>query len=57
MKARLFKSKLKALGARFHHDGSNHEIWELKNKRRIQVPRHNNIDDRLAKRLLKEAEC
>lgn len=56
MKARLFKSKLKALGANFEREGSNHEIWKLKNGKKIQVPRHHEINDKLAERLIKEAK-
>ena len=55
MKAELLKKLLRAKGARFLRQGGNHEIW-VKGNKRIEVPRHTNIKDNLAKRILKDAE-
>ena len=56
LKAELLKKLLRAKGASFLRQGGNHEIW-VKGNKRIEVPRHTNIKDNLAKRLLKDAEC
>lgn len=55
MKAELLKKLLRAKGARFLRQGGNHEIW-VKGKKQIPVPRHKEIKDTLAQRILKDAE-
>lgn len=55
LKAELLKKLLRAKGARFLRQGGNHEIW-VKGKKQIPVPRHKEIKDTLAQRILKDAE-
>lgn len=52
MKKREFIKKIKAGGFIFERHGSNHDIYCRGNERE-EVPRHKEIDERLAKAILK----
>lgn len=55
MKARDLKKKLKLLGWTLLREGSNHEIW-TNGYIEEQIPRHRDINDFLAKKIIKTAE-
>jgi mRNA interferase HicA len=55
MKARDLKKKLKLLGWSLLREGSNHEIW-TNGHIEEQIPRHRDINDFLAKKIIKTAE-
>ena len=55
MKRRELEKRLKALGWWFLRHGSDHEIW-TNGTDQEQVPRHNEINERLAKKILKTAK-
>jgi predicted RNA binding protein YcfA (HicA-like mRNA interferase family) len=48
--------ELKARGARLIRQGGSHEFWESRKGYRFPVPRHNEIDERLAKEIIRQAE-
>ena len=56
MKHLNLEQKLRALGCVFHRNGSNHDIWQYENGRKFPFPRHSNIDEKLAKTMIKKAE-
>jgi len=56
MKKRKLIKELKAKGAKLIRQGGNHEFWESKQGYRFPVPRHNEIDEYLAKEILKQAD-
>jgi len=49
-------NELKAKGAIMIRQGGNHEFWESKQGYRFPVPRHKEINEMLAKEILKQAE-
>lgn len=55
MKRLLLEQKLRALGCGFHRQGGDHEIWSYENGRKFPVPRHTDIDERLAKSMINKA--
>ncbi|EKD39325.1 MAG: hypothetical protein ACD_75C00439G0003 [uncultured bacterium] len=56
MKKQNLVKELKARGAMLIRQGRNHEFWESRKGYRFPVPRHNEIDERLVKEILKQAE-
>ena len=54
MKARELKKKLQALGWWLLREGARHEIWTNGNIEE-QIPRHREINERLAQKILKTA--
>lgn len=56
MKRKLLEDKLRALGCAFFRSGGNHDIWSYANGRRFPVPRHSDINEMLAKSMIKKAE-
>jgi len=56
MKLLLLQQKLRALGCEFHRQGGNHEIWSYENGRNFPLPRHKDIDERLAKSMIEKAK-
>ncbi|MFO7760532.1 MAG: type II toxin-antitoxin system HicA family toxin [Thermodesulfobacteriota bacterium] len=56
MKKKKLTKELQARGARLLRQGGNHEFWESRNGFRFPVPRHNEIDEYLAKQILKQAD-
>lgn len=56
MKRLLLEHKLRALGCYFHRQGGDHEIWTYENGRRFPLPRHTDIDERLAKSIINKAK-
>ncbi|MFO7761535.1 MAG: type II toxin-antitoxin system HicA family toxin [Thermodesulfobacteriota bacterium] len=56
MKKKKLIQELQARGARLIRQGGNHEFWESRSSYRFPVPRHNEIDDYLAKQILKQAD-
>ena len=55
MKARDLKKKLLSLGWWLKREGANHEIW-TNGEIEESVPRHREINERLAKKIIKTAE-
>lgn len=51
MKHRDLIQKIKSLGAIFHREGGNHEIY-IKNGRTCPVPRHKEINEITAKKII-----
>jgi predicted RNA binding protein YcfA (HicA-like mRNA interferase family) len=45
-----------AKGAKLIRHGGNHEFWESRNGSRLPVPRHAEINERLAMEILKQAD-
>ncbi|MCP4118983.1 MAG: type II toxin-antitoxin system HicA family toxin [Desulfobacteraceae bacterium] len=56
MKKKKLIKTLKEKGAFLIRQGGNHEFWESKNGYRFPIPRHAEIDEQLAKEILKQAE-
>ena len=56
MNKRKLIKKLRSKGARLIRQGGGHEVWESKNGYRFTVPRHNEIKERLAKTIIKQAD-
>jgi len=56
MKKTLLIKKLEALGADKLSEGSSHEKWQGAKGYRFTVPRHNEINERLAQTILKQAK-
>lgn len=56
MKRLLLEQRLRALGCEFHRQGSNHEIWSYGNGRKFPVPRHSDINENLAKSMIRKAK-
>ncbi len=56
MKKRELESKLKNLGWKLERHGGNHDIWGNGKGKQEPVPRHNEIAERLAKKILKTAQ-
>lgn len=55
MKYRELIKKLKAMGWFLKRQGGNHEIWS-NGEHDEPVPRHREINERLAKKILKKAK-
>ncbi len=55
MKARDLKKRLSELGWWLKREGSNHEIW-TNGEIEEPVPRHREINERLAMKIIKTAE-
>ena len=55
MKARDLKKKLSELGWWLKREGANHEIW-TNGEIEEPIPRHREINERLAKKIIKTAE-
>ena len=56
MKKTLLVKKLKELGAVKTSEGSGHEKWQGPKGYKFTVPRHHEINENLAKAILKQAE-
>lgn len=57
MKRRDLEKKLRDLGWRFHRHGGKHDVWTNADDTRSEyVPRHTEINERLARAILKNAE-
>jgi len=56
MKRHQLIKELKNRGARMIRQGGNHEFWESEKGYRFPIPRHNEINERLAKEILKQAD-
>lgn len=55
MKRRDLEKKLSELGWQFARHGGNHDVWS-NGKESEPVPRHNEINEYLAKKILKKAK-
>lgn len=55
MKQRDLKKRLKDLGWWLDREGGGHEIW-TNGTLQEQIPRHREINERLAKKIIKTAE-
>ncbi|RPI62562.1 MAG: type II toxin-antitoxin system HicA family toxin [Lysobacterales bacterium] len=55
MKWRDLERRLAALGWRFERHGARHDVWR-RGERTEAVPRHTEINDRLARAILARAE-
>ena len=55
MKTRDLKKELEKLGWRFKREGANHEIW-TNGSIDEQIPRHREINENLAKKILRTAK-
>ncbi len=56
MKKKKLTKKLKEKEAFLIRQGGNHEFWESRKGYRFPVPRHTEIDENLAREILKQAE-
>lgn len=56
MKKQELIRELKAKGAKMIRQGGNHEFWESRQGYRFPVPRHQEINERLAKEIIKQAD-
>ena len=56
MKQRDIVKKLEEAGFIFERHGSNHDIY-VRGKEKEEVPRHKEIDERLAKAIIKRYAC
>lgn len=56
MKERELKKRLKAKGAFFFRNGGSHDIWLSRFGKRIPVPRHKDVNEDLAREILKQAD-
>ena len=56
MKRLLLEQKLRALGCELHRRGGNHDIWNYGNGRKFPFARHSDIDETLAKSMIKKAQ-
>ncbi len=54
MKQRDLIKRLKKLGFDFHHHGGSHDIYS-NGKIKVQVPRHREIAEKLANKIIKQA--
>lgn len=54
MKKRDLEKRLKALGWSFLRHGGNHDVWSNGSEQE-EIPRHREINERLAKAILKRA--
>lgn len=55
MKRRELIKRLQCVGFKFERHGSNHDIYKRGNEEE-QIPRHREIDERLAKAILRKWE-
>jgi mRNA interferase HicA len=55
MKRRDLVKKLESNGFRQIRDDGSHTIYKAPDKRAVQVPRHREINENTAKRILKDA--
>ena len=55
MKKKDLEKQLSENGANFSRHGGNHDIWTLANGKNISIPRHKEINERLAKAILKKS--
>jgi predicted RNA binding protein YcfA (HicA-like mRNA interferase family) len=56
MKRRDLETRLRRLGWRLQRHGGRHDVWTNSSEtRQIFVPRHREIDDRLARAILADA--
>lgn len=53
MKRRDLVKKIESAGGKLIRNGGNHDIYELNNKE-ISVPRHKEINEILAKKIIKD---
>lgn len=56
MKRRDLEKKLSELGWQFDRHGGNHDVW-TNGKEFEPLPRHNEINEYLAKKILKKAKA
>lgn len=56
LKKKKLLKKLKAKGACLFRQGGGHEVWESKKGSRFMVPRHTEIGEGLAEKILKQAD-
>ncbi len=56
MKKKKLVKELKDKGAKIIRQGGRHEFWESQNGYRFPLPRHSEIDENLAREILKQAE-
>jgi mRNA interferase HicA len=55
LKKRDLERALSGLGWRLKREGGSHEIW-TNGKRSIPIPRHKDINERLAKHIIEDAK-
>lgn len=53
MKYRELIKKLQAIGFELHKHGGNHDIYKRGNEKEV-IPRHSEVNERLAKAILKK---
>jgi predicted RNA binding protein YcfA (HicA-like mRNA interferase family) len=57
VKRQELEGALRGLGWRFLKHGGSHDLWaHPQRKRKLAVPRHNEIKEHLARSLLRQAE-
>ena len=54
MNRRQFERHLRANGVRLLREGGNHSVWGFDNERSSPVPRHREIDYRLAQKICRD---
>jgi mRNA interferase HicA len=55
MKKTDLEKILKKLGAGFLREGGSHEVWISKSGKKFTIPRHREINEVTAKKILKQA--
>ncbi len=56
MKRQKLLKALNELGCSFFREGGNHEIWERPDGAKFPIPRHTEINENLAKDMIKMAK-
>ncbi len=57
MKRRELEKKMRSLGWRFVRHGGKHDVWTNQGETKLEyVPRHAEVNERLARAILKNAE-
>ena len=55
MKRRDLIKKVESLGYKFGREGNEHTVYKKPGQRPVQIPRHNEVDERTAKSILEVA--
>jgi hypothetical protein len=56
MKRFLLEQKLGTFGCEFNRHGGSHDIWAFENGRKFPMPRHAEIEERIAKAIINKAK-
>ena len=55
MKRRELIKRLEKLGYQFKREGSEHTVYTKNGQRQVQIPRHSEVDERTAEKILEIA--